>query len=169
MENPTAPAWFVLRTGTMQMKVAQALRAKGFEVFVPMQERRRQWSDRVKAYLAPIFTSFVFCRYEPKDRIAVLSTPGVSRERDRGGMPLAIPDADIEHLRRIAELSYPAEECDPLPIEGQEVQIKGRPDIRGFLIDGGTVCRVLIRFESIGRAVVLQIPLDALEIPGAED
>jgi hypothetical protein len=93
MGHPTAPAWFVLRTGKMQRKVAQALRAKGFEVFVPMQQRRRQWSDRVKVYMAPIFQSFVFCRYEPKDRIFVISTPGVSRERDRDEIPLLIPDA----------------------------------------------------------------------------
>lgn len=147
----------------MQMRVAQALRAKGFEVFIPMQELRRQWSDRVKVYTAPLFKSFVFCRYDPKDRVIVLSTPGVSRERDRGGIPLEIPDTEIEHLRRIAELSYPAEECDPVPNAGDAVQIKGDSEIRGFLVERGPVCRVVIPCDSIGRAIALRVPLDALE------
>jgi hypothetical protein len=43
----------------------------------------------------------------------------------------------------------------------------GNPHIRGFLIDRGPVCRVLVRFESIGRAVALQVPLDELSGPAS--
>src|SRR5689334_11923519 len=87
--------WYVLRTSSRQIKVAHALRAKGFDVFVPMRRRRRQWADRIKVSTVPLFNSLVFCRFEPKDRIAVLSTPGVSQERERGGVPLEISEFEI--------------------------------------------------------------------------
>ena len=163
MEQADRAAWFVLRCSTAQMRVAAALRAKGFEVFVPMCRRRRQWSDRVKVSTVPLFSSFVFCRFHPKDRVLALSTPGVSRERERGGIPIELSDAEIEHLHRVCELPYPAEECDSLPSAGEPVRIIDHPDIRGFLSERGHVCRVLVPCTRIGRAVLLHVPLGALE------
>jgi len=163
MTDTGRSAWFVLRASTRQMKVARALQAKGFEVFLPMQQRHRQWSDRVKVSATPMFSSLVFCRFDPKDRVLVLSTPGVARERERNGIPLEISDAEIERLRRISELPYPAEECDPLPNPRDSVRITRDPEIRGFLSERGSPCHVVIPCPSIGRAVVMLVPEDVLE------
>jgi transcriptional antiterminator RfaH len=63
------PQWFLLTVGSKQeQKVALALQAKGLEVFLPMQRVRRQWSDRVKVYTAPLFNCNLFCRFPHNSR-----------------------------------------------------------------------------------------------------
>jgi hypothetical protein len=58
------PQWFLLRTRSKQeRKVADALQAKGYEVFLPMHTERRQWSDRLKTYDTPLFPGYLFCRF----------------------------------------------------------------------------------------------------------
>jgi hypothetical protein len=58
------PQWVLLAVrGNRERKVAEGLQAKGYEVFLPMHTVRRQWSDRVKTYDAPLFTGQLFCRF----------------------------------------------------------------------------------------------------------
>src|ERR1035441_10660094 len=73
------PQWFLLRRGPKQeRKVADALQAKGYEVFLPMHTVRRQWSDRLKTYDAPLFPGYLFCRFSlTQEKLMVLKTPGV--------------------------------------------------------------------------------------------
>jgi hypothetical protein len=58
------PQWFLLVVRSKQeRKVAEGLQAKGYEVFLPMHTVRRQWSDRLKTYAAPLFSCHLFCRF----------------------------------------------------------------------------------------------------------
>src|ERR1017187_9568185 len=56
--------WFLLVVRSKQeFKVAERLQAKGYEVFLAMHTVRRQWSDRLKTYNAPLFPGHLFCRF----------------------------------------------------------------------------------------------------------
>jgi hypothetical protein len=158
--------WFLLIVRSKQeRKVADGLLAKGYEVFLPMHTVRRQWSDRLKTYEAPLFPGHLFCRFslilENKD-LMVLKTPGVVLIHFGGGKPLPIPDLEVERLRRIAASQYPVECCAP-PQTGEIVEILGDLPIRGVLVERGSVCRVAIGFDAMGRTVVLRIPLADLD------
>src|ERR1035441_10918918 len=49
------PQWVLLFVhANRERKVAEGLQTKGYEVFLPMHTVRRQWSDRVKTYDAPL-------------------------------------------------------------------------------------------------------------------
>ena len=94
------PQWFLLVVRAKQERtVAEGLQAKGYEVFLPMHTVRRQWSDRVKTYDAPLFPGQLFCRFSSilvAGKILAVTTPGVVDEK-----PQPIPDLEIERLRRI--------------------------------------------------------------------
>ena len=160
------PQWFmVIVRSKQERKVAEGLQAKGYEVLLPMHTVRRQWSDRLKVYDAPLFPGHLFCRFSlilaNKD-LMVLKTPGVVLIHPGGGKPLPIPDVEIERLRRIAASQYPVE-CCALPQTGEIVEMPGDIPIRGVLVERGSTCRVAIGFDTMGRTVVLRIPLDDLK------
>ena len=76
--------WFALTVAPRKEKVtAQTLRAEGFDEFLPLCSSTRRWSDRIKRLENPLFPGYVFCRFDLRDRQAVLKTPGVvSLKRD---------------------------------------------------------------------------------------
>ena len=139
------------------------LQAKGYEVFLPMHTMRRQWSDRVKTYDAPLFPGQLFCRLSSilvAQKILAVTTPGVVLQK---AMPF--PDLEIERLRRITASRYPVE-CCAHPQTGEIVEIPGDITIRGVLVERGSLCRVAIGFDAMGRTVGLRIPLDDLNREG---
>ncbi len=160
-----SPLWFmVIVRSRQERKVAGGLVAKGYEVFLPMHTVRRQWSDRLKAYDAPLFPGHLFCRFSlnvANTDLMVLKTPGVILIHPGGGKPVPIPDREIERLRRIVASQYPVE-CCALPQTGDIVEISGDIPIRGVLVERGSLCRVAIGFDAMARTVVLHIPLDDL-------
>ena len=150
------PQWFLLVVLSKQeRRVAKGLQVRGYEVFLPMHTVRRQWSDRLKTYDAPLFPGHLFCRALAKTELMVLRIPGVVRI-----MP--IPDLEIERLRRITASQYPVE-CCAHPQTGEIVEMPGDITIRGVLVERGPVCRVAIGFDVMGRTVVLRVPLDDLK------
>ena len=157
------PQWFLLVVRSKQeRKVAEGLQARGYEVFLPMHTVRRQWSDRLKTYDAPLFPGHLFCRALAKTELMVLRIPGVVLIYPGSGKQLPIPDLEIERLRRVTASQYPVE-CCMLPQTGEIVEIPGDITIRGVLVERGTVCLVAIRFDVMGRTVVLRVPLDDLK------
>src|SRR5664280_616571 len=87
--------WFLLVAHPNRERyVAEGLQARGLEVFLPMHTVRRQWSDRVKIYDAPLFPGYLFCRFSSilvAKRILAVTTPGVVLAK-----PMPIPDLEIE-------------------------------------------------------------------------
>jgi transcription antitermination factor NusG len=153
-----SPAWFLLTVRPQnERSVARALKAKGFEVFVPTRAVRSQWSDRLKVQDVPLFPFYVFCRFSPRDWPIILGTFGLTGYR-QCEKPVIVTDAEVESLKRIGSL-YAAETCDP-PGLGEEVQVRSDPGIRGILLRGGPVWRVAVDFQSIGQFVVIEAPSD---------
>ena len=148
------PQWFLLVAHPNRERyVAEGLQARGLEVFLPMHTVRRQWSDRVKTYDAPLFPGYLFCRFSLAEKILAVTTPGVLDEE-----PLPVPDLEVERLRRITASQYPVE-CCAHPQTGEIVEVPGEFAIRGVLVERGSVCRVAIGFDVVGRTAVLRVPL----------
>ena len=153
------PQWFLLVVlSNQERKVAKVLQARGYEVFLPMHTVRRQWSDRLKTYDAPLFPCHLFCRAQANTELMALRIFGVVQIFPGRGKQLPIPDEEIERLRRIAASQYPVE-CSAFPQTGDIVEIPGDIPIRGVLVERASVCRVAIGFEVMGRTVVLRVPL----------
>jgi len=96
--------WYLLTVGSRQeKKVARALKAKGFEVFLPLYRGRRQWSDRVREVELPLFPCHLFVRFRQNQQWEILKTPGVFSIHSQGKHPAPIPEADVTALRRVLE------------------------------------------------------------------
>jgi transcription antitermination factor NusG len=115
--------WFALQVAPHhEKKVATILEYKGLEQFFPTYKSKRQWSDRTKVVIQPLFPGYVFCRSQGSKMAPILATPGVNRIVSFGGKPCPVADEDIAALQRIVSVGV-----DPRPFPylttGQRVRI----------------------------------------------
>jgi transcription antitermination factor NusG len=110
MENSTksysgsACSWFAVRVRSNCERVsATHLRERGYDQFAPSYRSERRWSDRIKEIEQYLFPGYIFCRFDPADRLRVLTAPGVVDLVGFGKTPERIPDEEIERVRRMVE------------------------------------------------------------------
>jgi len=93
--------WYALYTKPRnEKKVADGLSRLGIEVYCPMVEQVKQWSDRKKKITLPLIPSYVFVRLEEKERERVFEVPGIVRYLYWLGKPAVITQQEIEALRQ---------------------------------------------------------------------
>jgi transcription antitermination factor NusG len=144
-----------------EKRAASLLRSKGFDVFLPLQHARRQWSDRIKIVEIPLFACNLFCRCGQNDYLTVLNTPGVFSFFEYSGKPIVIPDAEIDRLIRITATAYFIQACEN-PGSGDIVSLAVDQSLEGVMVEQGSECEVVFHLASLGRAVSLKVPFESL-------
>lgn len=70
--------WYVVRTKPQhEIKSARLLEDLGMEVFCPVIQEVRQWSDRKRKVTVPLFKTYIFINEDPAKRNKVFEAPGV--------------------------------------------------------------------------------------------
>lgn len=96
--------WLVVQTRPRwEKKVSQLLLEKGLAAFCPLQEVRRQWSDRVKRIQQPVFPLFVFVKVAEEDRKAVRIVPGVKNFVVKDRKPVVIREKTMLGIRQFQQ------------------------------------------------------------------
>jgi transcription antitermination factor NusG len=88
----TRPRW--------EKKVAALLLEAGIENYCPINKVTRQWSDRKKVVLEPVFKGYVFVRVEENKKWAVKDISGVLNFVYWLGKPAKIRDEEIDLIRK---------------------------------------------------------------------
>jgi transcription antitermination factor NusG len=158
-ERGLSAPWFALMVRPRHERVvAASLRTREFEEFVPFYRARRAWSDRLKELELPLFPGYVFCRFHPQHRTAILSTPGVRSIVSVGRSLAPIAGPEIEAIRRIAESSLPVEPWSYLEA-GERLVIEQGPlrGLEGILLAVRGTCRLVVSIELLQRAVAVEV------------
>jgi transcription antitermination factor NusG len=156
------PRWYALTTKPRcEISTARHLRLKGFEQLAPAVRTRRRWSDRLKQVEQQIFPGYVFCSFTYEQRMAVLSTPGVTSVVGFGKQPAVIDDSEIAAIRSIVDSGVPAWPWPYLRV-GQRVRIEDGclEGVSGTLIRVDDFWRVVVNIEILQRAVAVEINRD---------
>jgi transcription antitermination factor NusG len=157
------PQWYACYTRARHEKqVELQLRQRGVESYLPMVEQIRQWSDRKKTVLFPLFPSYVFGRFTLSEVHAVLTTPGVSTIVRANGYPTPIPPGDLDNVRTfVAALAESGLEPEPRPflVEGQWVRVMDGPfaGVVGVVVEQRGRKRVLVGLAAIGQGLEIDI------------
>jgi transcription antitermination factor NusG len=170
LESP----WYAIYTRHQHEKmVAQILTGKGFNTFLPLYATTHDWKDRKKALLLPLFPCYVFLKGDIHRRLQIITTPGIYGLVSSAGQPAAIPDAEIEAIRRVVESgvrveAHPYLEC------GQRVRIKCGPliGIEGILVRKKNISRLVLSVEILGTAAAIEVAafqVEALIAPRLHD
>src|SRR4029077_3081379 len=165
LESP----WYAIYTRHQHEKmVAQILTSKGFNTFLPLYATTHEWKDRKKALLLPLFPCYVFLKGDIHRRLQIITTPGIYGLVSSAGQPAAIPDAEIDAIRRVVESgvrveAHPYLEC------GQRVRIKCGPltGIEGILARKKNISRLVLSVEILGTAAAIEVAAFQVEAVNA--
>lgn len=138
--------------------VSDQLRGKGYEEFLPMCWSRRLWSDRVKVIQMPLFTGYLFCRFDPENRFAILTTPGVCTIVGRGRTPLPVDANQVESIRLAVRSGQGVEPWPRLEV-GNKVRIEVGPlsGVEGTLLRHKGTTHLILGVTLMQRAVAVEI------------
>ena len=116
--------WYALYTKPRkEQKVAQQLQQLGFTIYLPLKTEIRQWSDRKKKVVTPLFTSYVFIQIEEAKRSEVFIIDGVLNYVFWLRKPAIIRNAEMELMRN--EIEQPNTEVLITSLQpGEQVQLK---------------------------------------------
>lgn len=82
-----------------EKKYEQRLSDSGIETYLPKHTVVRQWSDRKKKVVEPLFRNYIFARVDERDRLRALRTDGIVRCVSFQGQPAVVRDEEIEQIR----------------------------------------------------------------------
>ena len=92
--------WYAICTKPRkEQKVAQQLENLGFTIYLPLKTEIRQWSDRKKKLVSPLFSFYVFIQIEESKRGEVFIIDGVLNYVFWLHKPAVIPNNDMELMR----------------------------------------------------------------------
>ncbi len=160
MFYPEMELWLAVQVAPQhEQKVGKLLESRGFEQFLPTYKSRRQWSDRTKIINEPLFPGYIFCRSSRSRTPAICAIGAVNKIVSFGGKPCAIPDEEIEILRKMAGTGI-----DPRPSPylntGQRVRIIQEGLLYGIVgiltkVKNGT--RLVVSVELIAKSISIEV------------
>lgn len=96
----SSPSWYAVYTKPRwEKKVASLLEAKGIVHYCPLNKVNRQWSDRKKVVLEPLFKGYVFVRVSEAGKWELMNVNGIVNYVHWLGKPAVIRESEIDTIR----------------------------------------------------------------------
>jgi transcription antitermination factor NusG len=152
-------SWYALYTCPRHEKrVAAQIEQRRISCFLPLYRSVRRWKDRRKELELALFPSYVFVQIVPQNRLEVLKVPGVVRLVTFNGQPSALPEAEIESLRR-GLAGHVRMAPHPYLQAGRRVRVKSGPmaGLEGILRRRKDGVRLVVSIEMLARAVAVEV------------
>jgi len=161
-------SWHAVYTKSRAEKKAQAeLTEQNIEVFLPLQRKLRQWSDRKKWVEMPLISGYLFVRISRKEYDKVLQSNYVVTYVRFEGKAAIIPDEQIEYLKLmlkqdIHEVSVTTEQLEP----GKKIEVIAGPMIgmKAVLVKIHGKNKVAVQVEQMGFSALVEIPVNDIRI-----
>jgi transcription antitermination factor NusG len=163
--TPANLTWFAVTVRPKHEHMAErGLQNQGLEAYLPVQRVRRRWSDRLKDLDLVLFPGYVFCRFQPSDKLRVLTSPGVRSIVSTGREPQPVDESEIRSVRALVESGRPLAAW-PFIRVGQKVRISHGPlaSLRGVIVRAGDSWRVVVSVEALGCSVAVEVEADMIQ------
>jgi transcription antitermination factor NusG len=155
----TPAEWYAVQTRPRHEKrIAQELRARAIEEFLPVHKCRHRWRNGVVADVElPLFPCYLFVRVPLRERVRLLQLPGVVGFAVNSARPTALAQKDIEALRALSVIC--GAEPHPFLRAGDRVRIVAGPlsGMEGILIRRKQELRVVLSLDFILRSVAVEV------------
>ena len=153
----TKPRW--------EKKVAALLEVKGIEYYCPLNKVVKQWSDRKKTVLEPLFKSYVFVQVPEDKKWELLDINGILNYVSWLGKPAKIKESEITTIRKFLKEFNTVEVVDGPLMVNAKVKVKqgALMNYQGILLQiSGN--RVSVKIESMGLQLTTLIDKKNLEL-----
>lgn len=158
--HDTEARWFAVYTGyKREKKVVELLQKKGITAYVPLQKLKRYYTRKIKEVELPLISCYVFVRITHSQYVPVLETQYVQRFLKIKRNLLAIPDHEIDLLRRVVgEIEGVEADVSSLR-QGDDVEVIGGQltGLCGTLVEQkGRHCLV-ISLQTLGYDLLMEV------------
>lgn len=163
--DDTALFWYVLRVRQRHEKAAAERLSKEYEIYLPLIEQRRKWSDRMKTVEMPLFSGYLFIRTDIRMKYFILADPAISSFVHFGNKDAVIREAQIEAIRRMLEQPATLKVEEGFVFEkGENVTVlRGAfAGLQGQVQQMKNKTRLYILIEPLGKRLSVEIDADAL-------
>jgi transcription antitermination factor NusG len=155
----TTNSWYALRVRSRhENTVALHLQARGYESFLPVYRSQRRWSDRFKEIELPLFPGYVFCQFDPLNRLPILSVPGIVHVVGVGRTPIPVDETEIAALQAAVKSGLPRQPWPFVEI-GHRVRVEHGPlrGVEGILLGFRGHHRLVLSVTLLQRSVAVQV------------
>jgi transcription antitermination factor NusG len=157
--------WFaVVAKSRWELRTADALRHKYYEVFLPL-EFSDPLGPRSARAARPLFPGYLFCRFDPVHRLPVLMTAGVCSIVGFGRVPAPVEESEIDSLRLVVEAKVPTAPFAYVDI-GAWVRILKGPlrGLEGILLEHRDSHKLIVSVTLLRRSVAVTVDASAVEV-----
>jgi transcriptional antiterminator RfaH len=159
--HATEPRWFAVHTRFKCEKyVVDHLTRKGVKAYVPLRTNVRVYGARKRKSTLPVISCYTFVQITEADYVQVLETEHVLAFVRASKNLIAIPEAEMNNLRRVAmEEDLEWSVTPDLIKEGQAVTINAGnlAGMKGIIarIDGKD--KFVVELETIGHSLLIEM------------
>jgi transcription antitermination factor NusG len=161
----TQARWYAAYTcANHEKRVAAEMGSRDVEHFLPLYNSLRRWKDRRVKLELPLFPGYVFVRLALCNRLRVVQIPSVVRLVGFGGLPIALPDRDMEIMRSGLSQSVCAKP-HPFLTVGRRVRIVAGPfaGLKGILTRKKNNLRVVVSIDPIQLSIAVEVEMGELK------
>jgi transcription antitermination factor NusG len=159
-------SWYALQIrGRFEKLATKQLRDRGYDAYLPVFKSERRWSDRVKTVEKPLFSGYLFCKFDIEHKLPVLVVPGVLSIVGTGKVPATIPESQISSLQKIIASGM---QCGPWPFvqNGQPISVARGPlaGVKGTVIEVKSSLRLILSLPLLHRSVAVEVDRNCVDI-----
>lgn len=166
MELIPQKTWYVVYTRPRwEKKIAENLSDIGVEHYCPINKVSRQWSDRKKIVLEPVFKGYVFVKLEDTKKWDIKDVPGILNFVYWLGKPARVRDEEIDTVKKFLN------EFDNVSVEKKDFELNEKVRItRGVLMnyEGMVISvfgnRAIVKIDSLDLQLSAQFDKKNLEL-----
>lgn len=159
------PHWYAVYTRSRHEKtVAEHLVQKSVEHFLPLYQTVRKWKNGRFEVRLPLFPGYLFVYIPLQERLKVLQVPGVVQLVGSSGVPLPLPQAEIETIRDAMTKGLQAHPHPYLKV-GSRVRISSGPleGLHGILLRKKGKLRLVVSVDLIMRSISIDVDESEVE------
>ncbi|MEX0929440.1 MAG: UpxY family transcription antiterminator [Balneolales bacterium] len=161
LSNINHKKWLVFYTRARSEKVCEKdINDMNIKVFLPKCIEIRQWKDRKKKLIMPLFPNYIFALVDEYERIAVLETRGIVRNLVFNGQRVEMREEEINQIELLQTQPELLENIKtPLPGLGKTIRISSGPmkGLKGEILEHYGSTHLLVRIGSIHQAVKVKL------------
>jgi len=158
--------WYAVYTlPRAEKKLAERFDKAGITYYLPLHKQLKRWSDRKKWVEEPLFKSYIFVNISEADYFNVLNTYGAVKFVTFSGQAVAIPEKEINLIRRLlAEFPDDLEVVQNI-LPGMDIEIVAglMMGVQGKMVEYRGEKRAAISVEYINQVVLINIPSNFIE------
>jgi transcription antitermination factor NusG len=159
--HPSEPRWFAVHTRSKSEKFVQRLLdKKGIHAWLPLQQFKRRYVRSIRMVEKPLINCYVFVKIIKDEYLPVLETENVAGFVKFNKNMIAIPEAELDVLRRITmEADLEVEAVPGAFSEGDPVEISAGSlfGLRGRIVKSEGKRKMQVELEQLGYSLLITI------------